>query len=93
MSDSLLEEIDAFIQEQRDLARAEGEIHALQRAITNIIKVRFPDLLELAQQGVTGLQQPGALYLLTTQISAAPDEAFARWLLSTLMDFRVENGW
>jgi hypothetical protein len=59
-----------------------GEIQALQRTIVNIVKIRFPDLSELAQKQVTQVNDPGALDLLVQKVSTAPDEAMVRWLLS-----------
>ncbi len=88
MFDSLLED-DPYIQERENRVATQE----LQKAVIEVVQGRFPALGELAQQTVRQESRPDALHLLIKQISAAPDEAFARWLLSTLMDFRVENGW
>ena len=63
-------------------SRAEGEIRALQSAVVTIVKARFPDLAEPAQQKVAKINNSGALNLLFEQISTAPDEKMVRFLLS-----------
>ena len=91
MYDSLLDE-DPYIQEREALARARGkaegkaesEIKTLQRVVVTIVRGRFPQLVELAQQQVTRVDKPDALNLLVEQISTAPGEDTARWLLQKL---------
>jgi hypothetical protein len=61
----------------------EGEIHTLLRVLVNIVKARFPDLADLAQQKTTQINNAKALDILVQQVSSAPDEPTARWLLST----------
>lgn len=63
--------------------RAESRNEALQSAVVTIVKARFPELAEYAQQQVTRFKDPGALDLLVQKISTAPDEAIVRWLLSS----------
>lgn len=79
MYDSLLEQ-DAYVHEQRDRGRTEGQ----QKALLDLVEVRFPALVELAQQQVAHLNKSDELSRLMKQIALAPDEATARWLLSTL---------
>lgn len=62
--------------------QVEGEVRALQRALVSIVSVRFPELTELARQHVVLIQQPDALDLLVRQLTTAPDERVARWILS-----------
>jgi hypothetical protein len=70
------------IAEGEALGIVKGEIQASQRLLVSIIKARFPELAELAQQQVTKFNDPGALDLLVQKVSTAPDEAMVRWLLS-----------
>jgi hypothetical protein len=79
MYDSLLEQ-DSYVHEQRDRGRTEGQ----QKALLELIEVRFPALVELAQQQVAHLNKSDELSRLMKQIALAPDEATVRWLLSTL---------
>ncbi len=62
---------------------ARGVIEGRQQAVVELIEVRFPALVEIAQQQVARLNKPDELSRLTKQIALAPDEATARWLLST----------
>jgi len=79
MYDSLLEQ-DSYVHEQRDRGRTEGQ----QKALLDLIEVRFPALVEMAQQQVAHLNKSDELSRLMKQIALAPDEATARWLLDTL---------
>ena len=54
-----------------------------QRMLVSIVKVRFPALAELAEQEAAKITNAGALELLVQKVVAAPDENFARWLLSS----------
>lgn len=73
--------------EGRAQGRAEGELQgkleASRQMFVNIVKVRFPDLTELAQQEANKITHPDQLDLLAQKIVAAPDEDTARWLLSS----------
>ncbi len=60
------------------------EIRGQQKALLELIEVRFPALVEMAQQQVAHLNKSDELSRLMKQIALAPDEATARWLLSTL---------
>ena len=79
MYDSLLEQ-DSYVHEQRDRGRTEGQ----QKALLDLIEVRFPALVEMAQQQVAHLNKSDELSRLMKQIALASDEATARWLLNTL---------
>ena len=59
----------------------EGEVKGLQNAVIKIVRGRFPDLSELAQQKVTQVNEPSLLYDLVEQLATAPDEAVVRFLL------------
>ncbi|HEY6406644.1 MAG TPA: hypothetical protein VIY29_04155, partial [Ktedonobacteraceae bacterium] len=59
----------------------EGEVKGLQNAVIKIVRGRFPDLSELAQQKVTQVNEPSLLYNLVEQLATAPDEAVVRFLL------------
>ena len=59
-----------------------GELQASRRMLVNVVKVRFPALAELAQQRTAQINKPDALELLVQQISTAPDEQTAHWLLN-----------
>jgi hypothetical protein len=87
MYNSLIDE-DPYIQERDALAEARGEVRgeikALQRAVVTVVKGRFPQLVELAQQQVANIDKPDALDLLVEQVTTAPSEDVARWLLQTL---------
>ncbi len=94
MFNDLLEH-DPYVQQQRALGEAkgreegkaegliEGEVQALQRVVVNMVRERFPAHAELAQQKVTRIKKPDALYLLISQLTAAPDEATVLFLIST----------
>ena len=82
MYDPLWEE-HPKVKKIRAESRTEGEIRASQRMLVNIVKVRFPSLAELAQQEIAKIDNPAVLNLLAQQISTAPDESVARWLLSS----------
>ncbi len=86
MFNDLLEH-DPYVQQQRALGKAEGlvegEVQALQKVVVNMVRERFPAHAELAQQKVTRIKKPDALYLLISQLTAAPDEATVLFLIST----------
>jgi hypothetical protein len=81
--DSLLDQ-DPYIQQQKALERILGRtegIQAFQDAIVEIVKNRFPPLVELAQQRVVQIKQLEDLKYLNVQLSIAADQAAARRLL------------
>ncbi len=86
MFDSLLDQ-DPYLQKkwafEKELGRAEGEIQGLRRAIVNLVKKRFPTLVDLAQQRTKQINTPDVLDQLFGQLLDTPDESVARQLLST----------
>ncbi len=83
--DSLLDQ-DPYLQQQRALERALGRteaIQAFQNTVVEIVKSRFPTLLDLAQQRVVQIQEIGALQHLVVQLSIARNYASARRILQT----------
>ena len=78
MYDSLLDE-DPDIQERV----AKAKIEAQQKAVIDIIEMRFPTLTEEAQEIVARLNKADQLSQLMKQMVMAPDEAKARWALKT----------
>jgi hypothetical protein len=81
--DSLLDQ-DPYLQQQRALERALGRtegIQAFQNAIVEIVKNRFPSLLDLAQQRVVQIQEINALQHLVVQLSTARNQTAARRIL------------
>lgn len=61
--------------------RAESEIKALQGAIINLVRARFPDLAEQAKKKVEQLDSPDTLNFLLVEIGSAADETVARHIL------------
>ncbi len=81
--DSLLDQ-DPYLQQQKALERILGRtegIQAFQDAIVEIVKNRFPTLVELAQQRVVQIKQLEDLKQLVVQLSTAADQVAARRLL------------
>ena len=85
--DSLLDQ-DPYLQQQKALERALGAtigrtegIQAFQDAIVEIVKNRFPALVELAQQRVMQIKQLDDLKELNVQLSIAANQTAARRLL------------
>jgi hypothetical protein len=75
-------EHDPYVQQQRALGKAEGEMETLQKVIVNMVMDRFPTLVELAQKRAMQIKKPEAFYLLISQLNTAPDENIARFLLT-----------
>jgi len=80
MYDPLWEENSRVLRNRAE-SKAQGELQALQRAIVIVTKVRFPELVELAQRKASQIQQPDILNYLLEEVSSAPDEEVARWVL------------
>ena len=76
--DSLLDE-DPDVQERIIRGKIEGQ----RKAVIDFIEVRFPTLLEVAQEQVVHLNKSDELSRLMKQVALAPDEATARWVLGT----------
>lgn len=91
--DSLLDQ-DPYFQEQKALERAFGitlgrteaiteAIQAFQNTVVEIVKNRFPTLLDLAQHRVMQIQEINALQRLVVQLSTARNQTTARRILQT----------
>ena len=89
--DSLLDQ-DPYFQEQKALERAFGITlgrteartearQAFQNTVVEIVKIRFPTLLDLAQQRVGQIQEISALQHLVVQLSMARNRTAARRIL------------
>jgi hypothetical protein len=63
---------------------AEGEAKGLQEALALMVELRFPTLLDLAQQKAEHVKQPEVLRFVLRAIKTAPSEEAARALLETL---------
>ena len=86
MYDPLWEE-NSRVQKDRAESKAEGklegEIHGSQTIVLDLVKARFPTLAEEAQHHIVQIKTVETLRLLAKQLVMAPDEAMARWVLST----------
>ncbi len=71
-------------EEGREIGRKEGLVEGLQKAFVVIVHSRFPLLTELAPQRIAKATKPDQLDLLLREIVSAPDEAIARWILSSI---------
>ncbi|TMC61003.1 MAG: hypothetical protein E6J21_09250 [Chloroflexota bacterium] len=60
---------------------AEGEVQALRSAVVTVVKVRFPDLTEIAQKKVAKINNPDVLKYILEQISLETNVAVALALL------------
>jgi hypothetical protein len=81
--DSLLDS-DPYIQQKVVLERALVRNEAIQTfrdTIIEITKIKFPALIELAQQRVTAIQKLEDLQQLTVQLATAPNQTAARRIL------------
>ncbi len=59
----------------------EGLAEGLRKAIITAVRLRFPDLTELAQERIAQVNKPEKLNILVDQIAIAPDENMVRLLL------------
>jgi predicted transposase YdaD len=98
MFDQLIEE-SPMIQSLRAQSREQGleqgleqgrqeGLQALQRTLVNVVRARYPDLAELAQQQACRFNTPGALELLIRQAVTVPDASTAQWLLTPICEKR-----
>ena len=69
------------LQEGLQKGLQEGEILALRRALVNIVRIKYPELTEFAQQQAGHLDKPEMLDLIMQKVVAAPNVDTARWLL------------
>ncbi|MBV9688769.1 MAG: hypothetical protein JO202_03555 [Ktedonobacteraceae bacterium] len=93
MFDELFEQ-DEFVRRQRALGREEGrvegrtegeirgEVRASQRMLVNIVRGRFPALVELAQQKAEHMHQVAGIEEITVLLATVSDETLAREILS-----------
>jgi predicted transposase YdaD len=82
-----------LIQEERAHARAEGkmegiaegesrgQLEGLRLSVEMVVNARFPSLTNLARLKVASIMQIETLSMLLKQITTAPNEETARWLL------------
>lgn len=68
---------------ETERARVEAEVRTLRQVILSIVQGRFPDLAEAAQPKLEQITEPKLLHNLAFQLSAAPDQTMARWVLET----------
>lgn len=80
--DQLLEQ-SSFVLKQRERGKEEGGLHMAQQILIDIVRMRYPALAELAQNRAERTIQPDVLREVISLIVAAPDEATARFILST----------
>lgn len=80
MYDPLWEE-HPKVRKIREESKQEGEILALRNAVVNLVKARFPNLVEEAQQKVKQIDSPDVLNFLLVGIGSAASEAAAHHLL------------
>jgi hypothetical protein len=64
--------------------KIEGEVEALHRAILNVVQVRFPSQLQLAQQQLNAITQPAQLQQIHLDVVTAKDEEAAIHLFMML---------
>ena len=77
MFDELLDN-DPYLKERDQKVAAQ----TLQRAIVDIVRRRFPELVTLAEQRVALISSPDVLQELVGMLSTAPNENTARFILS-----------
>jgi hypothetical protein len=82
MYDPLWEE-HPKVQSIRAESKLKGEIHASQTIVLDLVEIRFPTLAKEAQHHIVQIKAVEALRQLAKQLVKAPDEATARWVLST----------
>ncbi len=76
---------DSYV--QKKVARSEME--GVKKVLIAIVKLRFPDLVESAQQRASTVKSVEMLIQLTKQIAVAKDEQLARWVLDTYATKRM----
>ncbi len=86
MFDQLFEEspmIQKLRQQYLEQGLEQGEMRALQRMLVNVVRKRYPDLAEFAQQQASHFNKPDALELLIEKVMTAPNASTAHWLLES----------
>jgi len=64
---------------------ARGEIKGLREGFVDIVETLFPDLAEIAEEGVTRVTESNMLRLLLKAVAAASDETVAKKVLDILL--------
>lgn len=80
--EQLLEE-SPMIQEMREQWRAEGFLEGRREVFLSLIRTRYPDLAELAQQQANHIKKLDVIELLIKQVMTAPDASIVRRLLES----------
>ncbi len=75
--DSLMDDSPKVLQ-----SLAKGKLLGAQQMLVHVVEIRFPALVETAEQLVTQISSVEALNILAAQIIKAPDENIAGWLLT-----------
>jgi hypothetical protein len=74
---------DPSLDEKRHAdSEAQEEIKRLQYTIVAIVKTRYPELIDLAQEKVEKIDDSGILNNIIAQIISASDKLMMRWLTS-----------
>ncbi len=73
-------------QEGREEGKIEGETETLQKVIADTVEIRFPSLLDLAQQKVQTISDPEKLHQLYIQILTTSNEENVRALFGGKQD-------
>lgn len=80
--DSLLDN-DPDIQKKVAEGETRGETRGAQKIVTTLVEVRFPTLVEVAQERIVSIQNVDMLNQLAKQIFTAQDEQTALWVLNS----------
>jgi hypothetical protein len=87
MFDQLWEE-SPTIQKMREEYRLKGRqeglqegVQTLRQVLVDVVRPKYPDLVDLAQQQASHFDSPEALHLLIQQVLNAPNTDIVRWLL------------
>jgi hypothetical protein len=82
-SESLLDS-NPFVRDRVARGEARGEAKGLQEALIIAVELRFPSLLDLAQERAKRAQQPDVLKVVLRGINSAASEEIARAFLDSL---------
>jgi hypothetical protein len=85
MYDNLWDQ-SAIIQQMRATSEEKGEIKALRNTVIDTVQVRFPSLLDIAQQTAHSISDAAKLRQLNIQILTASNEENARALFDGKQD-------
>ena len=84
MFEQLWEE-DPRVRDIISRSEARGELKGRVEMVSSLIKKRFPDIVEEAQQKVQRIQKPEKLGTLAEWTMSAPDEKAFLWALDALI--------